>query len=245
MIKKKKNFFKDGTSKTNVRVMISYRPGPNMQPKQKTIKNFGYMEDYDDQDAFWKEVNKTNEEALKGHDKDLLIVVPKKNKNNDLFNVEYNYGYYYLESIFKALELEKFFNNIDSKSKYSLYDVFSFLVYQRILSPSSKRMTMRQIDKFYNKNYDFELHDVYRALDQFSEQSVALQAYINEKIKKLIGRDQSYAFYDVTNYYFEKDFNGPNGTYPQKGVSKEHQLTPIVQFGLFMDSNNIPVAMKA
>lgn len=245
MIKQKKNFFKDGSFKTNVRVMISYRPGPNMKPKQKTIKNFGYLEDYEDQTAFWDEVNRTNDNALKGHDKDLLIVVPKRNKNNDNFNIEYNYGYYYLESIFKMLELDKFFDGIDSKCKYSLYDIFSFLVYQRLLNPSSKRMTMRQIDKFYNKNYDFELHDIYRSLDQFSDCSVQLQAHINDKIKKIIGRDQSYAFYDVTNYYFEKDFNGPKGTYPQKGVSKEHQLTPIVQFGLFMDSNNIPVAMKA
>ena len=39
MIKKKVNYFKDGTHKTNVRVMISYRPGPGQKPKQKTIKN--------------------------------------------------------------------------------------------------------------------------------------------------------------------------------------------------------------
>lgn len=49
MIKKKINTFKDGTFKTNVRVMISYRPGPGQNPKQKTIKNFGYMEDYPDE----------------------------------------------------------------------------------------------------------------------------------------------------------------------------------------------------
>ena len=52
----------------------------------------------------------------------------------------------------------------------------------------------------------------------------------------------------MTNYYTEKDFTDPDEAYPdqsgnlvtgqalgQKGVSKEHRLTPIIQMGLFMD----------
>ena len=245
MIKKKVNYFKDGTCKTNVRVMVSYRPGPGQKPKQKTIKNFGYLEDYPNQEEFWEMVNKEDEKAKKGHGDDMVLIVPKNQKNNSEINKTYNYGYKFIESILKELKLDEFFENVEFKGKYSLYEILSFLVYERIINPSSKRSNMRHIDYYFEKKFDFELYDVYRALDKFSECSVKLQAHINNMIKKIIGRDESYAFYDVTNFYFEKDFNGPLGSFTQKGVSKEHQLTPIVQFGMFMDSNNIPIAMKA
>ena len=244
MIKKKINTFKDGTFKTNVRVMISYRPGPGQKPKQKTIKNFGYMEDYPDQDEFWKIVEETDRNSKNGHGDEMVLLVPKKQSNYSELNKRYNYGFKFIESILKELKIDLFFESIQFKGKYNLFDIFSFLIYERIINPSSKRNNMRHIDYYFDKNFDFELYDVYRALDIFSRESVNLQAYINNQIKKIIGRDQSFAFYDVTNFYFEKDFNGPIGTYCQKGVSKEHQLTPIVQFGLFMDANNIPVAMK-
>ncbi len=74
--------------------------------------------------------------------------------------------------------------------------------------------------------------------------------------KSLTGRQLDYSFYDVTNYYTEKDFPDPDESYRdrngntvtgpalgQKGVSKEHQLTPIIQMRLFMDGNGIPVCM--
>lgn len=175
----------------------------------------------------------------------MVLIIPKKQKNNSDTNKKYNYGYKFIESILKELELDKFFDQIEFKGKYNLYDVFSFLVYERIINPSSKRSNMRHIEYYFGKDFDFELYDIYRALDIFSKYSVKLQAYINQRIKKIIGRDESYAFYDVTNFYFEKDFNDPLGSLAQKGVSKEHQLTPIVQFGMFMDSNNIPIFMKA
>lgn len=244
LIKKKINTFKDGSFKTNVRVMISYRPGPNQKPRQKTIKNFGYLEDYPDQDAFWKLVKETDDVSKKGHGEDMVIVVPKKQKNSEKTNIKYNYGFRFIETILKELKLDTFFESIAFKGKYNLFDIFSFLIYERIINPASKRKNIRHIDYYYQKEFDFELYDVYRALDIFSRESVSLQAHINKQIKRIIGRDQSFAFYDVTNFYFEKDFNGPIDTLCQKGVSKEHRLTPIVQFGLFMDSNNIPVAMK-
>lgn len=56
MISKHKIKYKDGTYKTNVRIVEGYRPGPGLAPKQRQIKNFGYAEDYEDQDAFWKMV---------------------------------------------------------------------------------------------------------------------------------------------------------------------------------------------
>lgn len=244
MIKKTIVHFKDGSSKTLIRVLKSFRPGSNQNSKQVTIRNFGYLEDQTNLDAFWKEVNNVDGDMKKGYRKSLLISIPIDLRNNDICNKKYNYGYRFIEAIFEELKLESFFNQVDFKGDYSLYEVFEFLVYQRILNPQSKRASYQELDKFYNKCFSFSLADMYRSLDKFSDISISLQVHLNQQIKKIIGRDSSYAFYDVTNYYFEKDFNGPLGTYPQKGVSKEHQLGPIVQLGLFMDSNNLPIAMK-
>jgi len=244
MIKQTKVRFKDGTVKTNVRVMISYRPGPHQPPKQKTIKNFGYLEDQSNQEQFWKEVNKCDEESKKGHENAFILTIPKDLKNNAMINKKYNYGYYYLKAVLESLKLKEYFDTIEFKGTYSLYDIFSFLVYERILNPASKRMNMQKIDRYFQLTNKFELHQIYRALSVFSKNSVGIQTYINEQITKLIGREKQYAFYDVTNYYFERDFNKEGDSYLKKGVSKEHQITPIVQFGLFMDTNHIPIAMK-
>ena len=51
LIKKDKIKKKDGTVKTYIRVVESYRPGPNMNAKQRTIKSFGYLEDQEDPKA--------------------------------------------------------------------------------------------------------------------------------------------------------------------------------------------------
>ena len=96
----------------------------------------------------------------------------------------------------------------------------------------------------YENNIDFELADVYRSLDKFSDLNTDIQKYINERIVKLIGRKFDYGFYDVTNYYCEVDFPDENGGLRQRGVSKEHRTDPIIQFGLFIDENSLPVCMS-
>ena len=73
--------------------------------------------------------------------------------------------------------------------------------------------------------------------------SVELQQHLDGKVKELIGRDLKYAFYDVTNYFFEIDFPDEDGD-RQRGVSKEHRVDPIVQMGLFIDQNGLPVSMS-
>ena len=245
MIKKDKIKFADGTFKTQIRVVRAFRPGPGLPPKQVTIKSFGYLEDQLDQDEFMKEVTTFNE-TISNTDKkkSVIITIPLDRKNNDTYNKKYNYGYRFLESIYDKLDISSFFDSVDFKGDYSLNEVFEFLVLRRIMNPCSKRATLQEIKQLYNKDYSFTLADSYRALDKFSDVSVRLQKYLNDKIKSIIGRDQSYAFYDVTNYYFEKDFPEPKGEYQQRGVSKEHRTEPIIQLGLFMDSNNLPIAMS-
>jgi transposase len=245
MIRKDKTKFSDGSIKTQIRVVRGIRPGPGLPPKQVTVKSFGYLEDQVDQDKFMKEVERFNDSIMKSSKaKSVVITIPLDLKNNDVLNKKYNYGFRFLESIMDKLEINKFFDDVDFKGDYSLSEIFSFLVYRRIMNPCSKRATLQEINLFYNKNYSFTLADSYRALDKFSDISIKLQKHLNDRVKKIAGRDSAYAFYDVTNYYFEKDFNSPQGEYQQRGVSKEHRTEPIVQLGLFMDSNNLPLAMS-
>jgi transposase len=244
MIRKDKIRMADGTTKTHVRVVKSYRPGPGQNPKQATLKSFGYLEDAQDPERLMEEVALFDrEQRTRPRKKTHMITIPADMKNNDEANRRLNYGYRFLSSVYDALGIRSFFDRVPFRGDYSLSDVFEFLVLERILNPDSKRGTFREIRSFYNKTYDFSLPDIYRALDKFAEVSLGLQRDLNTKVKQMIGRDASYAFYDVTNYYFDTDFAGPEGTYQQKGVSKEHRISPIVQLGLFIDSNHLPIAM--
>ena len=240
MIRYDKHKLKSGI-KTQVRVVEGYRD-KDSKMKQRTIKNFGYLEDHVNDPAFIEQVTKFNEEYFK---------VKKDNKVLDIkpfyldeSSVTYNYGYRFLESVYEALELDKFFNNLDTNCEFPLNTIFKYLVIQRILNPDSKRATYQLKNNMYGFDNNFELHHIYRALDIFNKVKVELQKYINDRIKEIIGRDSSYAYYDVTNYYNEIDFPKDENDLRQRGVSKEHRVDPIIQLGLFIDSNGIPISMS-
>ena len=77
-----------------------------------------------------------------------------------------------------------------------------------------------------------------------------LEVWIHNQVKELIGRDTTLVFYDVTNYYFEIEYDDEdevddnekhNGArLEEKGVSKEYRPEPIIQMGMFIDRNGIP-----
>ena len=240
MIRYDKHKLKSGI-KTQVRVVEGYRD-KDSKMKQRTIKNFGYQEYHVNEPAYIEQVTKFNEEYFK---------VKKDNKVLDIkpfyldeSSVTYNYGYRFLESVYEALELDKFFNNLDTNCEFPLNTIFNYLVIQRILNPDSKRATYQLKNNMYGFDNNFELHHIYRALDIFNKVKVELQKYINDRIKEIIGRDSSYAYYDVTNYYNEIDFPKDENDLRQRGVSKEHRVDPIIQLGLFIDSNGIPISMS-
>lgn len=229
---------KDGI-KTQVRVVEGYRVDGKI--KQKTIKDFGYLEDQENKDEFIAMVEKFDDD----YKKEKLLL--KKNTRNKFFednnSVKYNYGYKFLSAIYDSLKLDDFFANVDFKGDYDLNSILKYFAIQRILNPASKRHTTQTMRNFYGNELDFKLADVYRSLDKFSDLSTNIQKYINNRIVDLIGRKFDYGFYDVTNYYCEVDFPDEDGGLRQRGVSKEHRTDPIIQFGLFMDENSLPVCM--
>lgn len=241
MIRKDKTALKDGSVKTYIRVVESYRPGAGLKPKQRTLKSFGYLEDQADPVAFMREVEAFD--ANQNNKEQCTSLKMYSGQNRKL-----NYGYKFLEAVYQALGIADFIRAYVKKSgfrgSYSIDETFKYLVLLRLLSPDSKRASVQRQSAFYDWEPKLELPNVYRAMDHMAAFGVELQRYLDEKVKTLIGRDLTYAFYDVTNYFFDIDFPDENGELRKRGVSKEHRIDPIVQMGLFIDSNGLPVSMS-
>lgn len=158
--------------------------------------------------------------------------------------IEKNVGYIILNHIFNqlgishVLTLEKSRQNL----KYDVLGLAKLLVLERIISPSSKIKTFDNKDMFLEevtRSNDFrEIYDVLDVLNKKSEQIVNV---MNSAVEKTIGRDKGIVFYDVTNYYFEIDTPDADGL-RKAGVSKENRKSPIVQMGMFLDRNSIPIS---
>jgi len=246
MIRKDVKKGKDGRTKTHIRVVEGYRPGPGLPPKQRTIKSFGYLEDQKDPESFMDMVQDFDRHH-RVEEVPLRIEVPANATMYHESNRLQNYGYHFLAAIYEQLNLEKFIRQHQQASRFKgEYDpaaIFKYLVLLRILHPNSKRASCQLKNNFYGMSTPFTLQDIYRSLNFFAGFETELQAHLNRQVKALIGRDLSYAFYDLTNYFFETDFPDEEGELRQRGVSKEHRVDPIVSMGLFMDANGLPVSM--
>lgn len=247
MIKIDKRVNKDGSPRTQVRVVEGYRPGPGMATKQRTIRDFGYLEDQEDPEIFMARVREFNAN-YRAENVPLRIEAPGTARMYCKENRRQNYGYKFLEAVYDLLEIDSFIEEYEKshgfRGEYSLGDIFKFLVLVRILHPDSKRASFQLKNSFYGMRTDFTLSDIYRSLDYFKDFEVELQRHLNERVKETIGRDLSYAFYDVTNYFFEIDFPSGEDDLRKRGVSKEHRTDPIAAMGLFIDANGLPVNMS-
>ena len=152
----------------------------------------------------------------------------------------FNGGYLFLQDIYHQLGLDRISKAIAKKHdfKYNLNSILSRLIYTRILYPSSKLGTFQDSHKFIEQP-DFELHQIYRALSVIAEESDYIQATLFKNSMKLAKRKTGVIYYDCTNFYFEIEQAEDD---KQFGVSKENRPLPIVEMGLFMDSEGIPLA---
>ena len=162
-----------------------------------------------------------------------------------------------LDNAFAALGLDELFASIKFSSKigYDLQGIVRLLTFGRILEPASKLATMQQNEKYYRPLVKSSNEDnVYDALDVIYENKRQIFQRINTNIIRNIGRNVSNVFYDVTNFFFEieqpdEDISDANGEVIEKGlrkkgVSKENRKQPIVQMGLFLDDNGIPISVE-
>ncbi len=231
------------TGRTYLSIVEGYRDKETRKSKSRTIQSLGYLdelvEDYPDPIKHFEKI--IEEMKLKKADEEVDVSV--KYKSSEKLSVgtnnRKNFGYAAFSSIYHTLEIDKFLINRQRSTKIeaNTNHMMKLLVNSRLLEPGSKKKAYDNRDQFFEKT-NYSLDDVYRSLSFFNEKGNELQLWINDRIKENYGRDTSLVYYDVTNYYFESD---KEDDFRRKGVSKEHRPNPIVQMGLFMDTNGIPI----
>ena len=156
--------------------------------------------------------------------------------------VFYRGGYLFLQSIYYQMQMQKICRKLKQryKFKYDINAILSDLIYARILEPCSKRSSYKVASEFLERP-SYQLHDVYRALDVLGAECDMIQAEVYKNSHFLGQRNDKILYYDCTNYYFEIEQEGGSKKY---GKGKEHRPNPIIQMGLFMDGDGIPLAFS-
>ena len=151
----------------------------------------------------------------------------------------FNGGYLFLQKIYYDLKINKICDKITDKYqfKFDLNDILSKLVYGRIIYPSSKLKTFEESKKFLEKP-NFEYHHIGKALEKICLEMGFIQSELYKNSCKYSPRNNKVLYYDLTNFFFEIE---QEDDFRKYGVSKENRPNPIVQFGLFMDGDGIPL----
>lgn len=185
-----------------------------------------------------EELNKKEKEGTR----DILVKYSPTKIIEKNLQTSFNVGYLFLEKIYYDLGLNHICNEISNKYKfnYDLDNILSRLVYSRIIYPSSKLATF-ELSKKYIEQPNFELHDIYRALEVIAKETDFIQAELYKNSLKISKRNTNILYYDCTNYFFEIE---QESGLRQYGPSKEHRPNPITQMGLFMDGDGIPLAFS-
>ena len=214
-----------------------------------TIETLGYLDelkkDYDDPIAYFEAVVDEMNAKAEAEDGEYTFKVKKGEKLERNSCTRKNYGYIVPMKIFYELGIDRFLLNRQRKTKigHGTNAVMKLLVLSRLVDPGSKRHDYLKRGRFFDfeKEDSFSLEDIYRDLTHFSKLSRDLQKHLHERVVKQYGRELGLVYYDVTNYYFEID---KEDKLRQKGYSKEHRHDPIVNLGLAMDSEGIPIAYE-
>lgn len=214
----------------------------------------------DDPLAYAKEqVRLFNEEAEKNKTLplELRINFSEKIKATDAVassSTRLNIGYLFLQQLYHELELGSFFKEITSDSKVTFDPnlVNRFLTFSRILDPDSKLATHQHLGNYYEQP-EFEYVHILRTMDLLQEHYDEYISHLFEKSCNIVKRDTSVCFYDCTNYYFEIETDDDDYIdevtgeavkgLRKYGPSKQHQPAPLVEMGLFMDADGIPLSM--
>lgn len=252
-----------------LQVMNSYsvKEGSVFKSRKRVVRNLGPLSRFDDgKPDYLARLRKSFKEGypLIPELADLVPGTPVKDRvtihfdrkvEQDCMLEPKNIGYFLLDGLYDALGIYDVLNKHKSmtKIKYDVNGLAKLLVFGRALYPESKSQDFKKRERYvFNVASSDSMIEVYRVLDCLNEKSEAIQKRMNYKIANIIGRNTEVCFYDVTNYYFEidqndedildKDGNVVQKGLRKKGVSKEKRSEPIVQMGLFIDDNGIPIA---
>lgn len=232
---------------TQFYVIKSYRT-KNGKNTSKIIEKLGNLEQVQQkangEDPI-KWAQKYIDDLNKKEKEDNIDIIIKKSTSklipsNQQFS--FNGGYLFLEKIYYDLGINEICKAISQKHKfeYDLNSILSRLIYGRIIFPASKLATY-ELSKRFIEQPNFELHHIYRALEVIAEETDLIQSELYKNSLKISKRNTSILYYDCTNYFFEIE---QESGLRQYGYSKEHRPNPIVQMGLFMDGDGIPLAFS-
>lgn len=253
---------------SNGKIYLSFVQGyrdENGKVKQKTVEKLGYLDnlkkDYTDPIVHFKEIakQKSSKEITE------LVIKNINTKVIDKNTIQKNLGYSILKKIYNELDISAFLNSKQKNLKinYKLDDVFSLLVFSRILYPTSKKETYKNKNIYFDK-FNFSENDMYRALTYLKDYKEEIELLLWNNTKEKYKRDNSKTFYDCTNYYFEIEYNDEDEYelnddnsikldnegnkiikkkgYRKRGPEKNKRPDPIIEMGLLMDSTGIPIA---
>lgn len=236
----KQSLRKDG--RIYLSIEKAYRDKATGKSRAKTIQSLGYLDvlekEYEDPISHFKEVARKMTEEENSVRKFTLSINMDEKLSPGTDNRK-NFGYAAILKIYHELGLDVFLKN---KSRHENFDyntnsIMIMLVISRLLSPGSKKKAFEEKDRYFER-FNFSLADVYRSLSHFSKIATEFQRYLNSQISAKYGRNTKTIYYDVTNFYFEIDEADELRKY---GPSKEKRPNPIIQMGLAMDADGIPL----
>lgn len=236
----------------------------NGRTKQKCIESLGRLDElqkrFDDPVSHFKKVAEEKNAEQNTSRKTSVPIDLSSTMSTSEDNLR-NVGYAVLKDLYKQLELDKFWKLVLRKTsiQYDLEAVFRLLVFSRILYPGSKRDTFLNKSAYFEDMDGFSLKDTYKALDVFDQYDEQLQKWIYSHSSKICERDMSVSYFDCTNYYFDigrsdmdtfdddgRPVDGKGNPaeikYRKRGPEKNHRPDPIVELGLLMDKDGIPLA---
>lgn len=238
---------KKPNGRTYLTIVQGYRDEDGKN-KARTVRSLGYVDaleaEFDDPVAhFEEECRRMTEEAARAQapvtvEFSAARRIDKRSEGRVELGAAVPSAY-----LHRDLGVWSFFERRRTSRGFS-YDpcrILELLVWDRIAHPSSKRAAWEARGRFPRK-CGFTADDVYRCLTYLDGNADALVSSMNASLEESRGpRDASCLYYDVTNYYFECD---EEDGFRMRGVSKEHRPSPIVQMGLFLDSDGLPLGYE-
>jgi hypothetical protein len=222
-------------------IIRSYRD-ENKKPRTKHVKSIGYLDDlmkeYEDPIAHFKDVAKKMKEEEKAG-KNISISIDMNEELPEHAAGARNFGYVLLMKIYHMLGIDKFLKSRSQHENfaYNVNAIMLLLTVSRILNPGSIKRAYENKGRYFER-FDFTDDDIYRSYDFFDKISEELTRYVHESVRAKYGSDTSVIYYDVTNYWFE--IKKPDD-FRKRGLCKQRRRKPIVQLGLAMNKDGIPL----
>jgi hypothetical protein len=240
-----KKTYRKQSGRTYLVIAQKYRNPQTGVSADRTVKSLGYLDElqkqYDDPIAHFKEMAKlmTEEENAKNN---LNIALNMNEVLPEGIDGRKNFGYAAIVKIYHELGLNDFFARKarHENFEFNTNSIMMLLVTSRLLSPGSKKRAFEEKGRYFER-FDFSLADVYRALSHYAKIGTECQRHIHERIAQRYGRNTKVIYYDVTNFYFEIDKADDFRKYQK---SKENRHNPLVQMGLAMDADGVPICYE-